>query len=164
MDLELLIEKMVRKCLKEQGDNTVVYHGTDSQFNVFDDTKPIFFVDDINVAKTYGNKIFKAVLNINNPVVFDFYGKSTYFFYGKWYVPSELANKINEIRNDLLNNYSLDDELVDELSYHDFEDVYGDLDGIIMKNIKDANDGIFSNYGTATNYVVFTRNQIRVIK
>ena len=53
-----------------------------------------FFVDNIDVAKTYGDFIIKAKINMDNPIILDFDGLSTYYFYDKWYLPSDLANKI----------------------------------------------------------------------
>lgn len=79
-------------------------------------------------------------------------------------MPSELANKIKEIYNDIKKQYQLDDEIEQELEYHGYDGLSVDLDGIIMKNIKDANDGVFSSNKPATNYVVFNRNQIKIIK
>ena len=42
--------------------------------------------------------------------------------------------------------------------------MYGDLDGIIMKNISDSMGGMFSTHKPASNYVVFDKNQINIIK
>ena len=140
------------------------YHGTDNKFTVFDDIKPIFFVDDINVAGTYGDTIIKAKLNMDNPIELDFDGKSTYYFFNKWYLPSDLANKIKDIATDIKNRYSIDEELKEYLENLGFSDLYGDLDGIIMRNISDAMGGVFSTHKAANNYVVFDKNQIKIIK
>ena len=166
MRIKEFIYRTVKKYLNENfdSDKIIAYHGTDNNYNVFDDNKPIFFVEDPEIAKTYGNKIIKAELNINNPIIFDFQGNSTVYFLNKWFIPSELANKIKEISEDIKQHYKLEDDVVDELNYHDYDDKYGDLDGIIMKNISDAYDGVFSEHKSTTNYVVFDKNQIKIIR
>jgi hypothetical protein len=140
----------------------VVYHGSENKFATFKAGEPIFFVDDINVAKTYGPNIIKAVLELDNPIVFDFEGKSTIFFYDKYYLPSELAKFLKSISDDMKRSISIDDELIEEMGYQDYNPLYGDLDGIIMKNINDTYGEIFSD-SIATNYVVFSPTQIRVL-
>lgn len=147
-----------------ENDNSVLFHGTNSKFTNFNDTKPIFFVDNIDVARTYGDYIIKGNLNMNNPIELDFEGKSTYYFYDKWYLPSDLANKIKEISEDIKNRYMLDDDLINYLEDLNFSDNYGDLDGIIMKNISDAMGGMFSTHKPANNYVVFDKKQITIIE
>lgn len=142
----------------------IAYHGTNTDFKSFYDNKPIFFVDDLDVAKTYGYIIFKVELTIQNPIIFDFDGSSTFFFLNKWYLPSDLANRIKKISNDIENHYQLDDELKNELEYHDYNLLFGNLDGIVMKNISDAGTGFFATHNPATNYVVFNKNQIKILK
>lgn len=166
MRLRKFINETIREYLNENIENNsnVLYHGTDNKFTVFNDNNPIFFVDNIDVARTYGDYIIKAKLNINNPIELDFEGKSTYYFYDKWYLPSDLANKIKDIATDIKNRYSLDDDLKEYLDSLDFSDMYGNLDGIIMKNISDAMGGMFSTHKPANNYVVFDKNQINIIK
>lgn len=165
-DLKKFIKTTIREYLNEniEDNSDILYHGTDNKFTIFKDNKPIFFVDDINVARTYGDFIIKAKLIINNPIELDFDGKSTYYFYDKWYLPSDLANKIKEIAIDIKNSYSLDDDLKEYLESLDFSDMYGDLDGIIMRNISDAMGGMFSTHKEANNYVVFDKNQINIIE
>jgi hypothetical protein len=147
-----------------QSNEIIAYHGTDNKFNIFNDTNPIFFVDDIDVARTYGNFIIKCKLIMDNPIILDFDGKSTYYFFDKWYLPSDLAKRIKDISDDIKNRYSLDDDLKEYLESLDFSDMYGELDGIIMKNIDDVGDGIFSDNKNATNYVVFDKNNIIIQK
>jgi hypothetical protein len=159
------IRKIIREVLSETITNKVIaYHGTNSDFSIFDDINPIFFVDNPEIARTYGDRVIKVELNIENPVVFDFGGNSTYFFNNKWMVPSELALAIKDISDDIKNHYSIDDEVMEELEYHEYSQFSGDLDGIIMKDIKDAMDGMFSTHDSATNYVVFNKSQIKVAK
>lgn len=162
-----IINETILKYLNENNisnNKIIAYHGTDNKFNVFDDSKVIFFVDNIDVAKTYGKYIIKANLIINNPIILDFNENSTYYFYDKWYLQSDLANKIKEISDDIKNGYSIDDELKEYLEELNFNDLYGDLDGIIMLNINDNMDDIFSNHKPVTNYVVFNKNQIKFVK
>lgn len=42
--------------------------------------------------------------------------------------------------------------------------MYGDLDGVIMNNISDAMGGMFLTHKPANNYVVFDKNQVKIIK
>jgi hypothetical protein len=100
MELRKFIKTTIRKYLNEnvEDNSDILYHGTDYKFNVFNDNKPIFFVDNIDVARTYGNFIIKAKLNMDNPIELDFEGSSTYHFFDKWYLPSDLANTI---KNDI---------------------------------------------------------------
>jgi hypothetical protein len=166
MKLKKIIANTIKEYLNEnfEDNSQILFHGTNNKFDIFNDNKPIFFVDDINVARSYGDYIIKAKLNMNNPIELDFEGNSTYHFYDKWYLPSELAKKIKEISNFIKNRYSLDEDLKEYLKYLGFDDLYGDLDGIIMNNISDAMGGMFSTYKPVNNYVVFNKNQIRIIK
>lgn len=122
-----------------------------------------FFVDNINIARTYGDIIIKAELTINNPVEFDFNNLSTYYFNNKWYLPSDLASYMKTISQDIKKGYSLDDDIKEELEYNDYDMKFGDLDGIIMRDINDSYS-MFSNHHPATNYVVFDSSQINIIK
>jgi len=166
MELKKFITANIKKCLNEniKDNSDILYHGTDNKFDIFDDSKPIFFVDNINVARTYGDYIIEARLNIDNPIELNFDGKSTYYFYDKWYLPSDLAIKIKTISDDIKNGYSLDDELKEYLEELGFSFFSGDLDGIIMNNISDAMGGVFSTHKPANNYVVFDKNQIMIVK
>lgn len=155
-----MIITSINEYLNKDG-NIVAYHGTDVRFNIFNDNDPIFFVDNLKVAKTYGEHIIKAELDIERPIELDFTGKSTYYFIDKWYRPSELAIKIKEYSNDIKNHYTLDDDVEEELLYLGYDKV--EIDGIIMYNIQDAKDGIFSSHRPVTNYVVFNKDQIKVL-
>jgi hypothetical protein len=128
MDFRKIIREVISETLS---DKIVAYHGTDNEFSMFDDSHPIFFVDNPDVARTYGNKLIKAQLTISD---------------------------------DIKNHYEINDDLADELAYHDYEGNSGDLDGIIMKDISDAGDGVFSTHEPATNYIVFDNSQIKVLK
>lgn len=158
---EILTMKL-KPILESISGNIVAYHGTDSKFDSFNDNDPIFFVNDPKVAKTYGNIVKKVQLTIDNPIEFDFEGKSTFRFLEKWYLPSDLAKKIKEISDDIKKYGRLDDDFHDELQQlYDWSDQYGDLDGIIMKDINDPGSG-WSD-AIQTNYVVFSKTQIKPI-
>ena len=153
------------RCLKEDAEEVpdILYHGTDKKFTTFNDNKPIFFVDNLDVAKTYGPYIVKAKLYMDNPIELDFEGGSTYHFFDKWYLPSDLANKLKSIATDMKNRYSIDEDLKEYLECLGFSDLYGDLDGVIMKNINDSMGDIFAVHPrVANNYVVFDKKQIKI--
>lgn len=145
-------------------DDKIFYHGTDYKFNKFYNTEPIFFVDNIDIAKTYGQYIISAKLTMMNPIELDFDGNSTFLFMGKWYLPSELAKYLKEISKDIdkYGFWSLNNDLINELEDFGYNDLYGTMDGIIMFNIKDSYN-IFDKNKPATNYVVFNSNQIEIV-
>lgn len=157
----MTLRKLIENIIAES--NGVVYHGTNSKFSSFNDTKPIFFSDDIKVAKSYGSTIMAAKLDLKNPLEVDFDGSSTIYFVDKNYVPSAFAAKVKEISNDI-EKYGMTDEFRDIFEEYDWPDMYGELDGIIMKNIKDSYGDIFAGNIIATNYVVFSKNQIKIQK
>lgn len=155
----------LRTILSEMLSDGVVYHGTNSSFDTFNDSKPIFFTDNPDVAKSYGDRIIKAKLTLENPIEIDFEGKSTGYFSGKWYVPSDLADRIKLIADDMNKYGRVDDDLIDDMEIdHGWSDNYGDLDGIVMKNIKDSYGDVFAGDIVANNYVVFNKNQIKIVK
>lgn len=166
MDLLKLTSFIISDYLNESNDNIpkILYHGTDIKFNSIDYSKPIFFVNSIDIARTYGKHIIEAQIQMDNPIELDFEGMSTYYFQDKWYVPSELALKIKEIAEDIENGYTIEDDLTDYMETLGYNGMYGDLDGIVMKNIRDASDGIFSNNEPANNYVVFKREQVKILR
>ena len=148
--------------LAEVLSNDVVFHGTDGKFTSFHDHDPIFFSDNIKVAKSYGSTIIKAKLTLDNPLEIDCEGNSTIRFLNKHYLPSDFAKLIKGISNDI-KTYGIDDEMREELDQYDWSDNYGDLDGIVMKNIKDSSGDIFAGDIVANNYVVFNTTQIKKI-
>ena len=120
----------------------------------------LYFLLTEQIARTYGNIIIKARLDINNPIELDFGGSSTYYFFDRWYLPSELADRIKGISIDISNGYLLDDDLVEYLDDLGFSSLYGNLDGIIMRNIVDVGVGLFSTE-TSNNYVIFNKEQVK---
>ncbi len=107
----------LRKLLNELTVPNILYHGTDSKFTTFNDSKPIFFTDNIQVAKSYGSNVIKVQLKLDNPLEIDCDGNSTCVFRGKNYLPSKLAEVIKELSDDLKKYGRLDDEEMDELEY-----------------------------------------------
>lgn len=157
----MTLRKLIENIIMES--NGIVYHGTNNKFSSFNDTKPIFFSDDIKVAKSYGSTIIAAKLDLKNPLEVDFEGSSTVYFVDKFYVPSAFAEKVKDISNDI-EKYGMTDEFRDIFVEYDWSNMYGELDGIIMKNIKDSYGDIFAGNIIATNYVVFNKNQIKIQK
>ena len=159
-----VIRETLAECLNEATEEIpdILYHGTDEKFTTFNDNKPIFFVDNYDVAKTYGYFVIKASLTMNNPIELDFDGNSTYYFFDRWYLPSDLANKLKTIADDMEKRYAIDDELKEYLEHLGFSDSYGDLDGVIMKNISDSMGSNFFEHKVANNYIVFKKNQIKI--
>lgn len=154
----------LRQILNEMSIPSVLYHGTDVKFTTFNDSDPIFFTDNIQVAKSYGNNVIKVQLNLDNPLEVDCYGNSTCLFKGKNYLPSDLAKSIKELSDDLKKYGRLEDEEMDELEQeYDWSSSYGKMDGLIMKNIKDSYGDMFAGDIVANNYVVFSKNQIKII-
>ena len=163
LKMKIKLEKM--KLLVEEFEyQPTVYHGTDSTFNEFDDSNPIFFVSSEKVAKTYGDNIITAELDLEEPIILDFDGKSTFFLNGEWVLPSEIASLIKEVSEDLVNGYSIDEELEEELLMYYESDHFSDIDGLIMDNINDVGDGVFGFDDTATNYIVFDKNKINILE
>ena len=144
--------------------NKIFYHGTDSKFKEYSDVETIFFVDNIDIAKTYGQHVIPAKLTMMNPIELDFDGNSTFLFMGKWYLPSELIKRLKEISLDIdkYGFWSLDNDLVNELEDFGYNDLYGTMDGVVFFNIRNSAE-IFDSHHPATNYVVFNNNQIEII-
>ncbi len=159
------IKSILNELLSENQSQNIVYHGSYNKFSSFNDSKPIFFVDREEIAKTYGKYVIKAKITLNNPIEIDFEGKSTVYFLNKHFIPSKLAEYVKELSDDLKQYGRLDDDVMEQLeNEYQFSDQYGDLDGIIMYNIDDVGNGMFNDSGTQTNYVVFDKSQIQIIK
>lgn len=156
----------LKSILKEILSDGVVYHGTNNKFTSFDDSKPIFFSDDIKVAKSYGDTILKAKLNLDNPLEVDFERNSTIHFIDKWYVPSDFAALIKGISEDI-DKYGglhmIEDSIQEEIGYLGWRDNGAGMDGIIMKNIRDSYGDMFAGNIVANNYVVFDKNRINLV-
>lgn len=74
------------KITDKNGEPMVVYHGTDADFESFDDSKlqqnfgskvgrGIFFTESLKYAEGYGKNIIRAYLKVENPYIFDSYHK-----------------------------------------------------------------------------------------
>ncbi len=139
-----------------------LYHGTNKIFDSFQDNSIIFFTDDKNVAKTYGKHIIEAIIyKFDNYIDIDCENNSTIFFNGKTYLPSQFALHIKALQDDISNNYQIDDEILEELNYYGYNPLYGDIDGIIMRNIQDNFDFFTDTPNIANNYVIFNINKIK---
>jgi hypothetical protein len=158
----MTLKILITDALKPEGGGVVVYRGDKNSHAEFS-APPFFFVDDLKVAETYGPFLTKARVSMNNPIIFDFGGGSTYFLKGAWLVPSKLVKYVMDIKSDLDSLYALEEEDIEILERHGFSDIYGALDGIVIKNIRDAYDA-FSPLPPATNYVVFDKRQIDVME
>ena len=69
------------KIVDENGEPLVVYHGTEINFNVFSNKynkniQGFFFSSKVNNAKTYGNIVINAFLNIRRPYIIEANGLS----------------------------------------------------------------------------------------
>ena len=120
----------------------VVYHGTQNDFNEFDDSDLIFFTDDRLTARLFSEgdtsrpdgDILECFLNIRNPYVFD----------ADW-------NDYDEVP------FEGEEKGIDEiLSILKKRGKFEGHDGIIVKNIK---EGFMANYGT--DYIPFKKDQIK---
>lgn len=66
------------KVRNKDGHLLVLYHGTDSQFNIFDkdvSQKAFFFTNNHDVAHSYGNTIMPVYVNIKKPYIIDAEGR-----------------------------------------------------------------------------------------
>jgi hypothetical protein len=154
-----------------------VYHGTDKTFGAFELGMPhssgvsssgIFFTVSKAVAQGYGNNVVTATLELEDPVIFDFTGKSTIYFDGKSRSPSDLVNRIAEINDDLAKGYGIPDvdesDLQYELADAGWEESSGldYIDGVVMQNVDDSMDAFGGE--VTSHYVVFSPKQIKVRK
>jgi hypothetical protein len=148
------------KVVDKDGKPLVVYHGenTGAKRN---DSGGIFFTDNKDIAKGYGDEVNHAYLKMESPAEFDFEGRSRVSFNGKEGLsPSQLTKEIESIRSDIKNNYSMSDELRGELKEHGFDDLVDkNIDGIVMHNVNDSME--FLSGKTATHYVAFHPTQIK---
>lgn len=131
------------KCVNKYNEPLVVYHGTGFEFNSFKTDRPIFFSDNIDVAKwfcIYGKgdamhrNMHKAYLLMNNPLVID-------------------ANK--SIFGDI--QYNENKFSAEDIANYAKKNGY---DSVIIKNVKEAAyEEILCN-----DFIVFSNNQIKSIK
>ena len=153
----------------ENGQPLKLYHGTDADFDVFSFGKlgkntgvgtAFNFTDSPETAKSYGNKVLKTYLNMQNPITVDFGDRSATHFLGKLRNPQEITDEVKNIISDMKNHYDIDENIIEELKNLGFREYSDNLDGIIFKNVLD-------NYGlggkSANNYVVFNPNQIKSV-
>jgi hypothetical protein len=140
-----------------------VFRGEDGRFSGVE-SEGTFFSSSKEVAEGYG-KVTEAKVNLENPIEFDFDGRSRVFFAGKEYTPSELSIKIKEINSDIKDNIDFEGiEIEDGFTLKDeLENLLGgqidEVDGIIMKNVDDPASGLGTGK-TADNYVVLDKSKI----
>lgn len=136
------------KVVDENGEPLVVYHGTDSEFNIFDKTKRgtktdygvygkgFYFSKSRITSESYGNNVKSVFLNVKN-----------IFNVSRFKNKFELAEYLN-----------IDESVLNE--YRTGIGVYGSYSGIYSDAIKDKNfNGISTQFGE---YVVFEPNQIKL--
>ena len=173
-----------------------VYHGTNIDFSEFGEsmnslTKKLglptyFFTDNPAVASSYGDKILKFELNIDNPLILDMNGSDWMDMHDEIIsnlqkYKSKEAKDLEEYKEEIYSEYEVYEDLpedirnkLDRLSFladekemelKDINEIYGlKYDGVIIKNVYDMADkepsfNSYSPYGTV--YVVFDKNQIR---
>lgn len=133
------------KVIDESGRPLVVYHGTDQNFEEFDNVfgrRGIYFTDNRDVANTYGEKKYPVYISMKNPFIYDAKGADY----------TEISGDLNG------DTFSDIDDLVLVVKET------GKYDGLIVKNIKDES-GKIDNKGleASTDYVVFEPNQIKSV-
>ena len=129
----------------DKNDNPLmVYHGSGEQFDDFISspmTGGIYFSDSLDHAQDYGHSIYKVYLKVENPIVIDAEDK----YFDDFYL--NIKDAIKECK------------------------MY-DNDGVIIKNLKDPRDGSrpmdyqtmeWDDYDSATVYIVFNPNQIKIL-
>jgi len=121
----------------------IYYHGTNTQniinFRPRDDIRSdggIYFTDSLDHASDYGENIYKANLDMNNPLILD-------------------------AENQYFDDYY---EIIDKnVRYAKNSDEY---DSVIIKNLKDPREGKpidDIDYDSNNIYVVFSNKQIQII-
>ena len=147
-------------------EGVTVFRGEDGRFSGVE-SEGTFFSSSKEVAEGYG-KVTEAKVNLENPIEFDFDGRSRVFFAGKEYTPSELSIKIKEINGDIKDNIDFEGiEIDDGFTLKDeLENLLGgqidEIDGIIMKNVDDPAEGLGTGK-TADNYVVLDKSKIKEV-
>ena len=157
-DMETAQRLVDEAAMKAGYDSPRLFHGTESQFEFFSAEAPIFLTESRSVAQGYGGRVISSYASVENPIAFDFGGRSTIRFNGRTFTPRELAAHIKELADDIDQGISLDESTTQEL-----EDAGLGLnetpDAIILNNIDDSMQ-MFG--GEITNHtVVFHPNQIK---
>lgn len=152
------------KARDENGNLMVVYHGTNADFNVFDNSKNNFneyasfkkfkdkkvfmFTNSEKVANTYRDtdyelsQVKKVYLDIKKPYIVD-----AEFQYNSYFIDNDgVPTSVNNLVEKVINN--------------------GDYDGIIIKNVGDLGaygEDLTDGDQYANDYIVFNSNQIKNI-
>jgi len=156
----------------EMGFDADLMHGTDAIFPAFKlgdgsntgvSAPAVFLTDSRNVAQSYGDNVMDVSARIEQPLTFDFGGKSTAYFDGATRTPSDLAKRVSEVASDVRGN-ALDPE--SDLAY-DLQDVgfdylwNTDIDAAEMRNVVDSAGSMFGG-DVANNVAVFDPRNIRL--
>lgn len=142
------IQDTVSKVVDANGEPMVVYHGTNSNFNIFDKNKRgsntdpgiygkgFYFSKNINTAKAYGNYVKEIFLNFKNP-----------FYNSDFQNKSDLAQYLN-INEDILKEGGTGIS------------AYASFTGVFSDAIKEKGyDSVITKFGE---YVAFEPNQIKL--
>lgn len=132
------------KVVDENGEPLVVYHGTSSKFNKFSKLysrgkrkqEGIYFSDNIQVAKLYGDIILNCFLSIKKPFIKDYNGQNYWELFGA--SDLEISAQYNRAKKNITQN-----------------------DGVILLNIKDSLER-FTESELGNNYIAFYPNQIKL--
>lgn len=127
------------KIIDNKGNPLICYHGSNTEFDNFDNSKikigwlgkGFYFTNDKKVAKTFGNKIIVCYINLKNPYIAE-------------------SNDPNSLITELKNKYNLSSEQENDIS-------------IVLK--KKRFDGLVYKHwdSKGTFYSVFNPNQIKSI-
>lgn len=156
----------------EMGFEADLMHGTDATFPAFRlgdgsntgvSAPAVFLTDSRNVARSYGDNVMDVTARIEQPLAFDFGGRSTTYFDGAIRTPSDLAKRVSEIAQDVRGN-ALDPEsdLVYDLQDVGFDYLWNtDIDAAEMRNVVDSAGSIFGG-DVANNVAIFDPRNIRL--
>lgn len=144
----------------EQGRPLVVYHGTRSEFNIFD-TEYVFTTNDKNTSDRYG-KSLALYISIKNPYIIE----ANDAMWNGVKIPEDILTQfehhINHLQDYIYSENELEEYGDDVLPIREIveiivnnRDIFN-CDGIIVKNIQE-------DEGIVDDYVVFNSNQIKSI-
>lgn len=150
------------KVVDEQGRPLVVYHGTKSEFNVFD-TEYVFTTNDKNTSDRYGNSL-ALYISIKNPYIIE----ANNAMWNAVKIPEDILTQFEYHINNLQDYIYTENELeeygddIDILPIREIveiivnnRDIFN-CDGIIVKDIQE-------DEGIVDDYVVFSASQIKSI-
>lgn len=156
----------------EMGFEADLMHGTDATFPAFrlgDGSNTgvaapaVFLTDNRNVARSYGGNVMDVTARIEQPLAFDFGGRSTTYFDGATRTPSDLAKRVSEIAGDVrVNALDPESDLAYDLQDAGFDYLWNtDIDAAEMRNVVDSAGSMFGG-DVANNVAVFDPRNIRL--